>query len=58
MGGGPCAEDVYAGTEKVNYQVGRGPRAGAGSGVMSRLDLGTSGWDEGDVSRDRGQGGG
>ena len=44
MGGGPCAEAGYYGTETVNVQVGGGPRATAAAPAM--VVVGTSYWDD------------
>ena len=48
VGGGPCAEAGYYGTETVNVQVGGGPRATAAApaSAPAMVVVGTSYWDD------------
>ena len=60
VGGRTSAEAGKYGTETGNAPVVIGPHAGAiaGAGAMTVFGLGAAGGDDGDRSRDRGQGGG
>ena len=45
MGGGPCAEAEDSGMETGDAQMVRGPRASAGTGMMTELCA--TDWDDG-----------
>ena len=57
MGRGPCAEAVDDGMEAGDTKVGGGPHSYVGAGAITGLVLGATGWDDGYLSRNQGQGG-
>ena len=57
VGRGPCAEAVDDGMEAGDTKVGGGTYSYVGVGAMTGLVLGDTGWDDGYLSRNQGQGG-